>query len=76
MLTIWIYSRKEKEALQQSEFLIMWPPEMPIVNTFRESTGASNDTTPLRNHKRAILIRVLWSADANPQLFYTRPSAS
>ena len=47
MLTIWIYSRKEKEALQQSEFLIMQPPEMPMVNTFSESTGASKDTNPL-----------------------------
>ena len=74
MLTIGIYSRKEKEALQQSEFLIMWPPEMPIVNTFRESKGVSKDTNPLVKHKLAIMIRILWSAD--PRLFYTRPSAS
>ena len=47
MLTIWIYSRKEKEALHQREFLIMWPPETPIVNTFKESTGAPKDTNPL-----------------------------
>ena len=47
MLTIWIYSRQEKETLQQSKFLIMWPTETPIVNTFRESTGASKDTNPL-----------------------------
>jgi hypothetical protein len=36
-----------KEALQPSEFLIMWLPETPIVNTLRESTGASEDTDPL-----------------------------
>ena len=47
MLTVWIYSRKEKEALQQSEFLIMWPPETPTVNTFKELTGTSKDTNPL-----------------------------
>ena len=47
MLTIWIYSRKEKEVLQQGELLIMWPPEMPIVNTFRNSKEASKDTNPL-----------------------------
>ena len=47
MLAIWIYYRKEKEALQQSEFLIMWPLEMSIVNTIKESTGASKDTNPL-----------------------------
>ena len=36
-----------KEALQQSELLTMWPPEMPIVNTFKGSTGASKDAHPL-----------------------------
>ena len=47
MLTIWIYSRQEKEALQQSELLTIGLPEMPIVNTFKGSTGASKDTNPL-----------------------------
>ena len=47
MLTIWIYSQKEKEALQQSEFLIMWPAETPTVNKFREPAGVSKDTNPL-----------------------------
>ena len=74
MLTIWIYSRQEKETLQQSELLIMWPPETPIVNTFRESTGASKDANPVLNPKRAILTRIVLPADL--QLFYARPSAS
>ena len=47
MLTIWIYSRQEKEALQQSEFSVMWLPETQIVNTLREPIGASKDTNPL-----------------------------
>ena len=44
MLTIWIYSRKEKEVSKQSEFLIMWPLETPIVITFRGSEVASKGT--------------------------------
>ena len=47
MLTISIYFRQEKKALQQSEILIMWAPETPIANTFRESTGAAKDTNLL-----------------------------
>ena len=47
MLTLWIYSRQEKEALKRSEFLIIWLPETLIVNTFREPTGASEDKNPL-----------------------------
>ena len=74
MLTMWIYSRQAKEAFQQSEFSIMWPPKTPIVNTFRESTGASKEANPVLNPKRAILTRIVLPAD--PQFFYTRPSAS